>query len=244
MVMPVLGIEAATDVAGVAVVKEGFLLAERFVNNRHTHSVTILEMIKGALADARVLPRQLSGIAVSTGPGSFTGLRIGLATARTLAQVWKLPVAGVGTLEALAFTAPAFPGLICPVINAKKNEVYAAVYRNQEEKEKRGLFIVAGPEATDPAGLAERLRRFALPVFFTGDGALFWKPLFLQHLKELAVFAPPALSLPRGAAVAFLGWLKLAANEGCAPDLLFPLYLRPSEAEAKWLKTHPETKKT
>lgn len=235
--MLVLGIEAATGVAGVAVVKEGVLLAERFANNRRSHSVNLLAMIEGVLDDAQAAPQQLGGIAVSSGPGSFTGLRIGLVTAKTLAQVWGLPLAGVGTLEALAFEIKDFEGLLCPVIGARKNEVYAAVYK-KPEKEKKDLAGVAGPQALEPAALAEQLRAFALPVLFTGDGALLYRELFSRRLGKYASFRPPALSYPRGAAVAFLGARKLAAGGGSDPVRLTPFYLQPSEAEVKWQRAH------
>ncbi|MHB8919341.1 MAG: tRNA (adenosine(37)-N6)-threonylcarbamoyltransferase complex dimerization subunit type 1 TsaB, partial [Desulfocucumaceae bacterium] len=100
--MYVLGIESATPVAGVAVVHRGRVLADRMINNRKTHSGHLLPMIKAVIDEAGIRPADIGGIAVSSGPGSFTGLRIGMTTAKTLAQVWKVPVVGVSTLDALA----------------------------------------------------------------------------------------------------------------------------------------------
>ncbi|MGB9825310.1 MAG: tRNA (adenosine(37)-N6)-threonylcarbamoyltransferase complex dimerization subunit type 1 TsaB, partial [Desulfofundulus sp.] len=153
--MLVLGIEAATPVAAVAVVDGERLLAERMVNNRRTHSVNLLPMIKAVLEDAGVGREDLGGIAVSSGPGSFTGLRIGMATAKTLAQVWGLPVVGVGTLDALAHPLTGQGGLICPILNARKDEVYAAVYRTVDGELER----LEGPVAVRPGELAGRLER-------------------------------------------------------------------------------------
>jgi tRNA threonylcarbamoyladenosine biosynthesis protein TsaB len=225
----VLGIEAATSVASVAVVWEDTLLAERMVNNQRTHSVNLIPMVKAVLEDAGVAPARLGGIAASIGPGSFTGLRIGLSTAKTLAQVWKIPVAGIGTLETLAYLLAGKSGLVCPVINARKNEVYAAVYED-------GLKCITGPAAMEPVELARQLRQMKLPVTLLGDGVFIYQELFQEWLADQAFFAPGELSLPRGASVAGLGWRRLRAGEGVVPFLLRPLYIRMPEAEVKWLQ--------
>ena len=101
--MYVLGIEAATPVASVAVAGQGGILAERMVLNRRTHSVNLLPMLKAVLEEAEIDKSQLTGIAVSSGPGSFTGLRIGMSTAKALAWVWRLQVVGISTLQSLAY---------------------------------------------------------------------------------------------------------------------------------------------
>jgi len=226
----VLGIEAATSVASAAVALDDLLVAERTVNNKRTHSVNLLPMIKGVLDEAGIEHAQLEGIAASVGPGSFTGLRIGLATARTLAQAWELPVVGIGTLEALACLYQARgAGLTCPVITARKNEVYAAVYEN-------GLQCVAGPVAISPVGLALELKKLGKPVTLLGDGALTHRKIFQEYLAEEALFTPGGLCLPRGASVASLGLSRFKAGRGGNYSSLKPLYLRLSEAESKWLQ--------
>ncbi|HAU32027.1 MAG: Universal protein YeaZ [Desulfotomaculum sp. 46_296] len=228
--MYVLGIEAATSVASAAVALDDLLVAERTINNKRTHSVNLLPMIKGVLEEAGIEHAQLGGIAASVGPGSFTGLRIGLATARTLAQVWGLPVAGIGTLEALACLYQARgAGLTCPVITARKNEVYAAVYEN-------GLQCAAGPIAISPVDLSLELKKFGQPVTLLGDGALLYREVFQEHLAGAALFVPGGLCLPRGASVAYLGLSRFKAGQGGSYSSLRPFYLRLSEAEAKWLQ--------
>lgn len=230
--MFVLGIEAATQVAAVAVVCGERLVAERLVNNQRTHSVNLLPMIKGVMEDAQVDRRSLAGIAVSTGPGSFTGLRIGMATAKTLAQAWGLPVVGVGTLEALAYALWGREGLICPVLHAKKDEVYAALYRMEKEE----LCCVEGPLALSPPELVQKLLRVEVPVTLVGDGALMHRELFRGCLGNRVAFAPDSLMWPRGAHVAELGYYRLMQDKGCDPLELLPNYVRPSEAEVKWLQ--------
>lgn len=188
-------------------------------------------MVKAVLEDADVAPGLLGGIAASIGPGSFTSLRVGLSTAKTLAQVWKLPVAGIGTLESLAYLLAGKPGLVCPVVNARKNEVYAAVYED-------GLKCIIGPAAIEPVELVRQLRQLELPVTLLGDGVFIYYEFFQKQLADQASFVPGELSLPRGASVAGLGWRRLRAGEGVIPFLLRPLYIRMPEAEVKWLQKH------
>lgn len=229
--MLVLGIEAATPVAGVALVRDNVLLAERMVNNKKTHSINLLPMIKAILEEAGVVPGDLQGIAVSSGPGSFTGIRIGMSTAKTLAQVWGLPVAGINTLETLAQPFTGCGGLVCPVLNARKNEVYFALYRLQAG----AVEVVMEPGAMDPSGLAQTLSKLDQPVVFTGDALFEYSDLFCRLMGAKALFASGSSSLPRGAAVAELGVREFKACRGVDPLLLLPTYIRLSEAETKWL---------
>lgn len=230
--MYVLGIEAATPVAGVAVVNGEKLLAERLVNNQRTHSVNLLPMIKSVLEEAEVEHGMLGGIAVSSGPGSFTGLRIGMSTAKTLAQVWELPIVGVSTLESLAHPLTGLKNLICPILNARKNEVYTAVYDGSSGK----LTVILEPTALEPGQLAEKLLTMGRGVTMLGDGVPVYREIIRELLGALVGFAPGAATLPRGAAVAELGYRKLVSGEGTDPLLLQPEYIRLSEAETKWLQ--------
>lgn len=230
--MYVLGIEAATPVAAVAVAGDRGVLAERMVANGRTHSVNLLPMIKAVLEDAEIGKEVLSAIAVSSGPGSFTGLRIGISTAKALAQVLNLPVAGVSTLAALAHPLAGHGRLLCPILNARKNEVYAAVIDYSGSKPN---YLVR-TTAVSISGLVERLGRFNRPVTFLGDGAPVYAGDLRAGLGERAFFAPAAAAFPRGAAVAEMG--LIAVREGRAVDYrdLQPDYIRLSEAEARLLQ--------
>uniref|UniRef100_UPI0030840BB1 tRNA (adenosine(37)-N6)-threonylcarbamoyltransferase complex dimerization subunit type 1 TsaB n=1 Tax=Desulforadius tongensis TaxID=1216062 RepID=UPI0030840BB1 len=229
-----LGIEAATPVAGVAVLEENKLLAEGFVNNKRTHSVNLLPMIKKVIADAGIKPEQLDGIAVSSGPGSFTGLRIGITTAKTLAHTWKLPVMAVSTLDALAYPLVGYHGLICPVLNARKNEVYTAVYRGKEKELKRLTGLMAVP----PGELMQILNQWPDKVLFLGDGVDVYREEIIQTMGNRAQFAARAVALPRGAVVAEMGMLELKRGKGISPLEIKPQYIRQSEAEIKWAEKH------
>lgn len=229
--MYVLGIESATPVAGVAVAHRGRILAERMVNNRKTHSGHLLPMIRAVIEEACIRPGDIGGIAVSSGPGSFTGLRIGMSTAKTLAQVWRVPVVGVSTLDALAHPLAGLANLICPVLNARKNEVYTAVYDGLGGTVKN----LTGPRALQPGDLAALLEQWASrAVTLLGDGVEVYHERFIELLGNRVFFAPGAISLPRGAAVAEVGWTRLEKGEGVDPLSLLPEYVRLSEAEVKW----------
>lgn len=227
--MYVLGIEAATPVAGVAVVEDGRILAERLVNNRRTHSVNLLPMIQAVIEEAGITPKQLAAVAVSSGPGSFTGLRIGLTTAKTLAWVWQVPVVGVSTLEALAWPLAPQGQLICPILNARKNEVYASVFQGAEGASK----LLAGPLAISIPDLVQTLQRWEGKVTFLGDAVPVYQQELLNLLGERVGFVTQAALLPRGAAIAELGYHKLINGGGQSALELAPEYIRLSEAEVK-----------
>lgn len=230
--MYVLGIESATPVAAVAVAGPQGVLAERMVFNRRTHSVNLLPMIKAALEESGVGRHGITGIAVSRGPGSFTGLRIGMSAAKALAQVLGVPVVGIPTLEVLAYPLAGQRSLVCPVLNARKNEVYTAVY----DCDGSALHCLAGPMAVRPVKLVEILLNLGGPVLFVGAGATVYRSDIKDGLGELARFAPLAVDFPRGAAVAEMGLSAFRAGRGCDPAVLRPEYVRVSEAEAAWLK--------
>jgi len=227
-----LGIESATPVASVAVAGEGGILAERMVLNKRTHSVNLLPMLKAVLEEAEIDRTQLTGIAVSSGPGSFTGLRIGMSTAKALAWVWGLQVVGISTLQSLAYPLSGGEGLVCPILNARKNQVYAAIYECRKGK----LTCIGAPMAISPQQLAERLLTLQRPVTFLGDGVPVYKEQLIGALGSRAILAPLAASYPRGAAVAELGLAAFQAGRGMDPAALQPEYIRPSEAELNWLK--------
>ncbi len=228
--MYVLGIESATPVAAVAVVTEEKILAERMVNNRRTHSVNLLPMMRDVLKDAGISKQELSGIAVSAGPGSFTGLRIGVSTARALAQVLELPVAGVPTLEVLAHQLQGISGIICPILNARKAEVYAALYQSNENQ----LRCIKPAFAASVEKLVEILGAFDAHVTFQGDGVTEYGSALRELLGERARFVPLSTSYPRAAVVAELGLRQLKSGAVGSYTTLLPQYVRLSEAEIKW----------
>lgn len=223
--MRALGIETATSIASVGIVVEGQVGAERALPMPGSHARTLLGLVDAALGAAGVGLRDLDLLAVSIGPGSFTGLRIGLSVAKGLALATGLPVVGVPTLEAYARAAGPRPGLLCPVLNARKGELYAAAFRW------RGAVpeCVVAPAALAPERFAVLLRT---PCTLVGDGVDAYAELWRRELGEAAELIPLAALPPSAAAVARLGAAR-AATLG-ADDLaaLEPSYCRLSQAEA------------
>ncbi len=227
--MRVLGLDSATNVASVAVMGEQHLVAEAWLNTRKTHSQRLMPMLAQLLQEADLTLADLSGLAVAIGPGSFTGLRIGLATVKGLALVTGLPVVGIPTLDALALNAAGFPGIVCPILNARKQEVYGAVYAWREgEMERLTEYLAVSPEA-----LAEILDAYCQPVTLLGDGVPIYRQVFHQRLGNRLVLLPLPQLLGRAAQVAYLGLRALQAGRRDDLHSLKPFYIRPSEAEVR-----------
>ena len=222
----VLAIETATPLGGVAVVGEE-LRGELALNAQETHSRRLLVGVEFLLQRLGLKLGDLAGIAVSIGPGSFTGLRIGLATAKGLHLATKLPLVGVCTLEALALNASLAPQVICPVLDARRRQVYTALYQAQGPEELRELWP---PSLISPERLVKKIQ---VPTIFLGDGLRPFGEFLSQELGARFVRAPRHLDHLRPANVGFLGRKRLLRGEADDPYRLLPLYLRPSEAELK-----------
>ncbi len=224
--MRILAIETSTLAGGAALLDGDQLVGEYIVNARTTHSERLLSAIDRLLQDAGWTLGVLEGLAVAVGPGSFTGLRIGVSTVKGLAFSLKIPVAAVSTLEALAWVLPFARDPVCPVLDARKGEVYAALFHWDGES----LLRDWEDQAFDPEELC---RRLSGPVTFVGDGIARYESLFKELLGPLATFAPPARRLPSAACVGQVGHARFLVGEVVDPVALTPRYLRPSEAELK-----------
>ena len=224
--MLVLGVETSTMQGGVALVGDRGLVSEYILNVEATHSERLLPTIDRMLRDAGVGPEDLGGIAVSIGPGSFTGLRISLSTVKGLAHATGLPVVSVPTLEALAWALPAARWQVCPVLDARKQEVYAALFQH----EPGGLHRLMEDAALDPEDLCGRIRK---PTLFLGDGVDVYVEVFRRLLGDRLLLPPLAHRGARPACVAELGRGRLLRGEHDVVESLVPRYLRPSEAELR-----------
>lgn len=189
-------------------------------------------MVLQILENAGVGFEDLQAVAVASGPGSFTGLRIGMATAKGIAQVRRIPIVGINTLDALAQSGAGFSGLIAPVLDARKNEVYTALYRNDAGE----IELIDHYRAVNPEVLAVELTSSQEKVLFVGDAVEIYRDMFQQQLAEQAVFLPDRLCLPRGAHVGAMAAERLAKGEQDDLYSLRPFYIRPSEAEVTWAK--------
>ncbi len=231
--MLILALDTSTMVSSVAVATEEKLLAELTVQTRLTHSETLMPHIEEVLRLADVTKEALEGVAVSIGPGSFTGLRIGLAAAKGMAYALHIPIAGVSTLAALAARFPVPGAYMAPLIDAQKGHAYMALYSWQHGalQEEQGIEIL--PLET----VLERCAALSAPVVLSGDIAQ--KKLAKRvDLPGNVSVAPPAMVMPRAAETAFLGMRKLSAGEAGNVMDMEPVYIRRSEAEVLWEARH------
>lgn len=228
--MLVMGIETSTMQGGVALLSEQGLVSEYMANVKATHTERLLPLIDRALHEAGITLSQVEGLAVAVGPGSFTGLRIGLSTAKGLAVAGGKPLVGISTLEAMAWTLPFCAHPVCPILDARKGEIYCALFRNEGDR----LIRLMEDAALSPDGLLSRIQE---QTVFLGDGLAVYGDVLKTRLKELALFPPSARRGGSAAAVADLGRRRLLQGQRDEISELAPRYLRPSEAELKRLST-------
>ncbi len=230
--MLILGIDTSAKAAGAGVVKDGALLSDLCALTALTHSETLLTLTDRALKTAGVGFEELDAVAVSAGPGSFTGIRIGVSAVKGMCFDSGKPVYGVSTLEALAVGA-ALPGfVICPVMDARCAQVYNALF----ESENGALKRLSPDRAIRAADLAEELAGAGRPALLIGDGAAVAAAALDERGAPNALM-PEIFRCQHGSAVAFAAWMRYNKGEqGICPDLLAPSYLRPSQAERERAK--------
>ncbi len=224
--MRLLAIDSSGMTATVALMTDGALTAEYTTNDKKTHSQTLLPMIAQILEAVGVTPAELDAIAVSKGPGSFTGLRIGAATAKGLGQAIGCPLISVPTLEAMAMQAYGYPGVIVPMMDARRNQVYTGIYRYENGK----LTTMLDTSLLMIDEILEKVQQLGLSVMFMGDGALVQKAKIQAAIPE-ADFAPAFMDRQRAAAVAALGYEYYLAGKTMDAADFGPDYLRASQAE-------------
>lgn len=229
--MKVLGIDTSTSCGSVGLIDNGEVVSDYLLNIPVTHSQRLLGAIELVLKEASCPIEKLDGWAIALGPGSFTGLRIGVSTVKGLAFATGKPVAGVSTLDVLASQIAPTPYLICPILDARKKEVYTAFYRYE-----KGLIKhESDDQAIRPEDLVGRIKE---QTIFLGDGAKTYRDFLLNSLSSLALFPSAPLHLSHGSMVAKLGSELLQRGECLDLSTFAPIYVRPSEAEVKWQETH------
>ena len=226
--MTIIGIESSALVASVAIMDEERLIAEFTVNNKKTHSQTLLPMLDEAVRAAGTDMESIDAIAISRGPGSFTGLRIGSATAKGLGLALNKPIVEVPTLKALAWNLfGTGDALVCPIMDARRSEVYSGVYSFDGEDMQTVIEEKAGPLAE----LIGELNEQGKTVIFLGDGVPVYSEMLKEGMKVPYLLAPEHLSRQRAGSVAALGLKMLARGEIVAARDHVPVYLRVSQAE-------------
>jgi tRNA threonylcarbamoyladenosine biosynthesis protein TsaB len=226
--MKVLGIDTSTSCGSIGLIDDERIIAEYLLNIPVTHSERLLASIELILRKAHCLLEDLDGWALSLGPGSFTGLRIGVSTVKGLAFATGKPVVGVSTLDVLAYQVSSTPYLICPILDARKGEVYTAFYRFEEggDLKRQSPYHAIKPE--------ELIRKIEERTIFIGDGLRTYGDYLKNSLPSLAIFASTPLNVIHGSGVAKLGLELLRKGEHLDLGNFTPLYVRPSEAEMKF----------
>lgn len=222
--MLILAFESSAKAAGTALLQDGLLLAEYYQNSGQTHSRTLLKMAQDMLENCEKTVADVTAVAVAAGPGSFTGVRIGVAAAKGFAWGRELPCFGVSTLEAMALGACAHDGVYLAVMDARREQVYCAAF----EAKDGALTRLFDDCAISLGELGTRLKKIEKPVFLVGDGAqLCYNTLQQENLHLL----PEHLRQQRAAGVALLAYRKAQNGEEGSALSLTPTYLRLSQAE-------------
>lgn len=219
--MLILGIESSAVAASAAVAQDGRLLGEFFVNTKQTHSQTLLPMVDALLKNLGIVCGNLDCIAVTNGPGSFTGVRIGVTCVKGLALPHSIPCCGVSTLEAIAYGGVGYPGsIICAVMDARCGQVYNALFEVTEQ----GLARLTEDRAISIRELGEQCREYGKRLLLLGDGAALCHREFAPWGARLA---PEAVRFQRAGSVALLA----EGRQWVTSDELLPIYLRMPQAE-------------
>ena len=225
--MKVLAIDTSGANCSVAIMDEEKVVCDFNLSIGKTHSETLLPMVDELCKTSKIDLSDVDVFACGIGPGSFTGLRIGIATIKGFALAQNKPVIGVSTLEALANNIAAFDGLICSVLDARNNNVYAGIFKHKNEK-----VALQGDYITEDLDtLIEVLKSKNEKIMFVGDGATSFRHQFEDALNENALFAPIHLNNQLSSSVAKVALERALKNDYDDADMLNPMYLRKSQAE-------------
>lgn len=226
--MKILAFDSSGLVASVAIVEDGSLIAEYTTNYKKTHSQTLLPMLDEVVRMTETDKGSFDALAVAAGPGSFTGLRIGSATVKGLAFAWNLPVIAVPTLEGLAYNLWGCRRLICPIMDARRRQVYTGLY-TFDEADELVTVMEQTPMAMDE--LIDELNGRGESVVFVGDGIDVFAKTIEEKLGVPYSFAPAHMNKQRAGSVAAAAWVRYSRGQYCSGDDFAPEYLRLSQAE-------------
>ncbi len=225
--MLVFGIDTCCNAATAAIADDERLVAQTVINMGRTHSQIMMPSVEEMFKACEIDPCEIDAYAAAVGPGSFTGVRIGVATAKGLAQAAKKPCVAVSTLEALAYSAKHFDGIAAPILDARREQVYNALFDCKKGKMTR----LTNDRALALSELLDELGTQARDVIFMGDGIFVFEQEIKKALGDRAFFAPTTLNMNLGGAVAALGLEKLKHGDTTEYRKLVPSYVRLSQAE-------------
>lgn len=225
--MKLLGMDSSGLTASVAIVDEESLVAEYTVNYKKTHSQTLVPMLDEIVKMTELDLKTVDAIAIAKGPGSFTGLRIGSATAKGLGFALNIPIIEVPTTDGLAFNMVGTDKLVAPIMDAKRNQVYTGLYEFSDND----LVTIQESTAEPIEETIERINKLNRPVIFLGDGVKVYKDRILEKISVPVSFAPMNKNLQSAASVATLGFKLFKEGKWVKASEHVPEYLRLSQAE-------------
>ncbi len=225
--MKILGLDSSGLVASAALVSDGILTAEYTIHNKKTHSQTLMPMIAEMLSMAGTEPGELDAVAVSEGPGSFTGLRIGASIAKGLAWTLKIPIIPVSSLMGLAANVETPGQIVCPIMDARRNQVYTAVYETTEALPMQ----LAEPDVILIEDALARAEQAGEQIVFLGDGVPVFRTQILEKIGNKCRFVTPTRRYQSAASIALLGQYLYEKEAYVQAEQFAPVYLRKSQAE-------------
>ncbi|PYG85694.1 tRNA threonylcarbamoyladenosine biosynthesis protein TsaB [Ruminiclostridium sufflavum DSM 19573] len=231
--MKILAVDTSTNVASVAILEDDIIIGEYSCNKGKTHSQKLMPMIQSLLEKVKLDTEDIDAFAASIGPGSFTGLRIGVTTIKAMAFAAGKPVISVYTLDALAYNMSMSKALICPVIDARNNQVFTAVYRFEGGKPER-LTEFLGIHINE---LVEIIRSMEGEVVFLGDACNMHREYLTQELGGRASIAAPNAAMADASSVALLARDSFMEGKSESSYEMLPFYLRKSQAERELEKS-------
>ncbi|MET3196957.1 tRNA (adenosine(37)-N6)-threonylcarbamoyltransferase complex dimerization subunit type 1 TsaB [Bacillus sp. OAE603] len=225
--MTVLAIDTSTNVMGISLLKDESVIGETITFINKNHSVRLMPAIDALMKECNIKPKELTKIVVAKGPGSYTGVRIGVTVAKTLAFSLNIPIVGVSSLKALASNGRYFEGLVCPIFDARRNLLFTGLYdfRGNETSS------ILNECNIDRSVWMEKLKSLNEPILFVGNDVAIHKDYIIEQLNERAIFATNNLNNQRPSE---LFNCSLEEKEESVHEFA-PEYLRLSEAEANWL---------
>lgn len=231
--MKVLAIDTSNYPLGIALLDGDQVIGEYITNLKKNHSVRVMPAIETLLAECDIKPAELSKIVVAKGPGSYTGVRIGVTIAKTLAWTLKIPLVGISSLEVLAATSGRyFDGLISPLFDARRGQIYTGLY----EFIQGTLHVRKSDQLLLSTEWASKLKELDRNVLFIGNDLPIHKDLFKEQLGDRAIFAAITEHNPRPSELALLG----RDQKGEDIHSFVPNYIRLAEAESNWIKANKE----
>lgn len=226
--MKALAIDTTNNVLGIAIVDEESVIGEYITNLKKNHSVRAMPAIERLLHDCDLTPKDLDKVIVATGPGSYTGVRIGVSIAKTMAWALQIPIVGISSLEILAANGHFFDGLISPIFDARRGQVYTGLY----EFSKGELMTIENDQNLLLTEWIRHLSKSDKRILFLGNDVHLHRETIIEMLGEKAELGSVAIHNPRPSELGLIG-LKREATD---VHNLVPNYIRLAEAEAKWLE--------